>query len=256
MLLSPLERSCLTDWCAAITPYLKDLLDADQALIQNPHGRKFGECEITLFRLMLFRLIKTAFEAGVAVGQRLEAHRMGLLGILDAMDQPLLLVDVDGRVLHQTAALTQVLAADPEGERLLSGMMQVVHSLSTLVQTGRDAPELVSTKPIASVQTATAHYRLRGSLLASDLFKTGRAYMVVLERLTPAWPPEETLRERFDLTRQETRVALLLAQGQTNREIAEQLFISPHTARHHTENVLEKLDLHTRRQVREKILSL
>ena len=67
---------------------------------------------------------------------------------------------------------------------------------------------------------------------------------------TQALPSKEALMDRFDLTPQQARVALLLAHRMRNSEIAEALCISPHTARHHTEDVLRKLDIHSRTKVR------
>ena len=42
------------------------------------------------------------------------------------------------------------------------------------------------------------------------------------------------------LTSQETRVALLVARGKSNREIAAALFLSPKTVEHHVSSVLRK----------------
>jgi DNA-binding CsgD family transcriptional regulator len=44
-----------------------------------------------------------------------------------------------------------------------------------------------------------------------------------------------------------------LAQRKTNPEIAHALCISPHRARHHTEAVLSKLGISSRREVRARI---
>jgi DNA-binding CsgD family transcriptional regulator len=52
------------------------------------------------------------------------------------------------------------------------------------------------------------------------------------------------------LTRTEARVARLLALRLTNAEIAAQLYISQHTARHHTESVMAKLGVKSRRDVK------
>jgi DNA-binding CsgD family transcriptional regulator len=65
----------------------------------------------------------------------------------------------------------------------------------------------------------------------------------------PALPLPEEVRIRFNLTRKESRVALLLAEQKSNEEIAAELVISPHTARHHTQSVLSKLGLRSRRDV-------
>lgn len=54
---------------------------------------------------------------------------------------------------------------------------------------------------------------------------------------------------RFGLTRREAEIARLLARRATNREIAGQLDLSPHTVRHHVENIFAKLGVHSRRSI-------
>ena len=51
------------------------------------------------------------------------------------------------------------------------------------------------------------------------------------------------------LTRRETEVAQLVAEGHGNKDIAEQLFLSVRTVETHVDRVLGKLDLHTRGQL-------
>ena len=48
------------------------------------------------------------------------------------------------------------------------------------------------------------------------------------------------------LTRREHEVVMLVAEGLTNAQIAERLWISPGTVRRHLENVYAKLGVHTR----------
>ncbi|MFU0792070.1 response regulator [Virgibacillus proomii] len=58
--------------------------------------------------------------------------------------------------------------------------------------------------------------------------------------------PQEQLHER--LTGREKEVLLLLAQGKTNQEIADQLFISLKTVKVHVSNLLAKLEVQDRTQ--------
>jgi non-specific serine/threonine protein kinase len=51
------------------------------------------------------------------------------------------------------------------------------------------------------------------------------------------------------LTRREHEIAHLIAQGLTNREIAEQLVISSKTVEHHVSRILNKLGLRTRTEI-------
>lgn len=51
------------------------------------------------------------------------------------------------------------------------------------------------------------------------------------------------------LTSQETRVALLVTRGQTNRDIAAALFLSPKTVEHHVTSNLRKRGLRSRTEL-------
>jgi two-component system NarL family response regulator len=48
------------------------------------------------------------------------------------------------------------------------------------------------------------------------------------------------------LTPRELEVLKLVARGMSNREVAEQLYISENTVKNHVRNILEKLHLHSR----------
>ena len=58
---------------------------------------------------------------------------------------------------------------------------------------------------------------------------------------------------RYGLTPREMQVAMLLAEGHSNEDVAAALAVSPHTARHHTQHVLAKLGVHSRAQAGAKI---
>ncbi len=67
--------------------------------------------------------------------------------------------------------------------------------------------------------------------------------------LTPAQPaPAPTPAHPHGLTDRETAVLRLLVAGHTNREIGQQLFISPKTASVHVTSILRKLNVHDRVQ--------
>jgi DNA-binding CsgD family transcriptional regulator len=80
-----------------------------------------------------------------------------------------------------------------------------------------------------------------------DFDERERALLTVLR------PHLAAVRERWEqrhhpqgLTKRETELLTLVRQGLTNREIAEQLVITPGTVRAHLENIYEKLGVHTR----------
>jgi len=63
------------------------------------------------------------------------------------------------------------------------------------------------------------------------------------------------------LTDREIQVLRLVARGQSNRDIAKELFISDNTVKNHVRNILEKLQIHSRMEavmvaVRDKLIEL
>jgi DNA-binding CsgD family transcriptional regulator len=64
--------------------------------------------------------------------------------------------------------------------------------------------------------------------------------------------PGRAAKEVFGgLTAREREVAALIAQGKINREIAEELVVSERTAESHVNNIMFKLGVHSRRQIRD-----
>jgi DNA-binding CsgD family transcriptional regulator len=64
---------------------------------------------------------------------------------------------------------------------------------------------------------------------------------------------DEQLKVCYGLTNREIQVARLLADRRSNREIADMLDITVYTAGRHTERVLRKLGVASRRDVRSKL---
>jgi DNA-binding NarL/FixJ family response regulator len=90
---------------------------------------------------------------------------------------------------------------------------------------------------VAGVKAAVAGESLISGVVGAKLFKHMRAQ----DRRTAA--------ERYvfnDLSERELEILKLLANGKRNAEIAEVLFISPHTVRNHVSNILAKLHMSNR----------
>ena len=71
-----------------------------------------------------------------------------------------------------------------------------------------------------------------------------RAVRMVGLGMTVFWPQEDA--PAADLSAREREVLVLIAAGSTNREIAERLFLSPHTVKEHTSAVYRKLEVRNR----------
>ncbi len=240
-LLSPLDSPTLDGWRSAA-------MNAAQARDDEAVGassvldRQKGE---------LLRLLLPAFKAGLHTRARLARRRADLFRMLDILDTPLQLFDMRGKSLHQNAALGELLAQEPEADRVRNEVSGVARALSLVVRRQASDTETLC----RAVRTTGAGYRLTGTALGQVL-GTEQTIGVGVERLRLEYAPDSVLSDRYRLTRRESQVARCLAAGDSSAKIAAVLCISRYTARHHTESVMRKLDVRSRAAVAGRIMSL
>lgn len=108
--------------------------------------------------------------------------------------------------------------------------------------------------PVTELMTGSG--RFQASLHELAAHHEGPVLVVIaVEQEASALPSLDELQAFFGFTEREGEVALLLAERMTNREIAETLDVTAHTARRHTEKVLLKLGLNSRFDVHEALLT-
>lgn len=74
---------------------------------------------------------------------------------------------------------------------------------------------------------------------------TSSLFSHIVEHALMAGNPKKIVKAVI-MTKREQEVIDLIAKGQSNKQIAEKLFIAVHTVKSHVHNILEKLALHTR----------
>jgi DNA-binding CsgD family transcriptional regulator len=200
----------------------------------------------------MMKLVLPAFRAGVRTYLRLAADRAVLAAVLDASGKRLLLCDERGEPVHPSAALERTLAADPERLALEGHMRWLARSVGGLRADRKPTPDTIGRIGERTVATLRGRYRMTASIAGARV-PAPVGVLVLLEPLFHEPLTDDELRDRFQMTKQEIRVARLIAEGLPNDAIARRLAISPHTTRRHTEHILEKLGIASRAQVAERI---
>jgi len=77
---------------------------------------------------------------------------------------------------------------------------------------------------------------------------TGSLFSQIVENAINGLPPR-VINESVRMTKRERQVVELIADGSTNKEIAQKLNLSTYTIKSHVHNILEKLALNTRVQI-------
>ncbi|MEQ8525241.1 response regulator transcription factor [Gracilimonas sp.] len=80
-------------------------------------------------------------------------------------------------------------------------------------------------------------------------YLTDSLFAQIVEQSLNGPEGEKKILDSVQMTQREKEVIELIADGLTNKEIAQKLYISPHTIKSHVHNILEKLTLHSRLQI-------
>ena len=216
-------------------------------LFKEQGGIRHGEGALLLLRALL-----PSFKAGIEALARLDAQRHAL----DLMAEPVLVFGIGRREIHRNQAMMDLLHDDPERDLITDEMRRMEFELYPLGIGKFGLNGTVGSSPaLREITTKRSRYQLRGTILPPGSFGPDMSFMIFATRRGGAQlPGQEVLRERYGLTSREAEVALLLAEGLSNDDIAERLFLSPHTARRHTANIFGKLEVSSRKALALKFL--
>jgi DNA-binding CsgD family transcriptional regulator len=193
-------------------------------------------------------LLMPAFSAGTRMMLRLYPTRSAVITAIDALGRAVALIGPGDVELHRSPRLGELLMGDPRAEALVAAMRALARDVLEL----RSAPMKTSSEGRTNVGARSLPggrgvYRLRAVFLPPEWEGASPAVLVEVERHGPLLPDIGDLVSRHRLTRREAEVTLLLAVGYSDREIARQLSLSPHTVRKHAEHIFDKLQVHSRK---------
>jgi DNA-binding CsgD family transcriptional regulator len=157
--------------------------------------------------------------------------------IAGAVGEPIALWEPLNRWWYANPALDNLLQNSPRPDLLDAALREVAAAAA------RRADNIMVPRDAASELEC---YGLVYHVHATWLADRGTSGLAVLRVCHPMPRGIDTVANRARLTRQQVRVARLIIRGFTNAEIARELFISPHTARHHVEQILLKLGARSR----------
>ena len=173
-----------------------------------------------------------------AIGPHAGISLAPLASVLEAIQHGIVLLGSDSHACFRNSAAERILVADGE-QGVIAREMRCVSRAVLMHRGGRPAETVVSSR--------AGRYRMRATVLRQRIQEI-RTFpvLVTIQHSADHVPSPASLMRRFGMTPREADVALLLARGRRNIEIAAELGISTHTARHHTENVMLKLSVHAR----------
>ena len=179
------------------------------------------------------------------------APKTSIVRFVDAVDCPVAVTNREGRLTTMNGP-----ARDFFVGRTGTQLRESIESAARIAMTERRKGVEASPNPARQFEIGHERFHATFVIAGNDVAAQDIGVLVMLRRESISNAPqvtESSLAARFGLTPQEARVAILLADQRSNREIADRLGVSVHTARHHTERVLSKLQIHSRYDVKRAI---
>ncbi len=205
-------------------------------LYREPGRPWFSEAEVRFLRAVAPDLAAAA-RRGLLVGEATDPEGPDAPGVV--------VVDPDGGIASATPGVERWLAVLPgggDGSGAAPPALRAVagRALATARAPARDDPAF------ARVRTLDGRWvMLHGAVLDGE---PGRRVAVIVE---PAHPGRISplLMAAYGLTAREKDVARLVLRGLSTAEIADELFLSPHTVQQHLKSVFEKTGVRSRREL-------
>jgi DNA-binding CsgD family transcriptional regulator len=172
-----------------------------------------------------------------------DSDQDALLATLESMSDALELHGSRGGV--RRIRVDDVLAGDPRGDQVRAEIRAIVDSMRA-AKPSQQRPGTRARAQTRLVVTPLNRYRLRGMVFTPGFGGVTWSIVVAIDQFGSVRSLNELIM-RFQFTRREAQAATLLVERRSNAEIARVLGISEHTARHHTERVMRKLGVTSRR---------
>ncbi len=158
------------------------------------------------------------------------------LELIRSLQPDVVLTDLDMPRMDGLALTQAVRREFPEVKILILSMHANTEYILRILQSGARGYVSKEADPAELVQAIHAVHRGE-SYFSADVARQALKQMVVAEGTAATATPELTQRER--------QVLLGIAQGLTNKQIAERLGVGIRTVETHRQNIMEKLGIHT-----------
>jgi DNA-binding CsgD family transcriptional regulator len=172
--------------------------------------------------------------------------RAPLRAFLEELEEGTALLEAHGVLAYQNRALKSLLSDEPEATALLETARRFGrHCIKAPPSHAHGESSTVRPNDLR-VATTRGTYSVRAIPLPTGA-KQRAEVLLIIRRMGIVLPSVASLRLQFRLTPREAEVALLLAKGASNAEVALALGVSVHTARHHGEHLFAKIGVHSRK---------
>ncbi len=223
--------------------------DAAFLMVSRPDTRdRFGAAELSLAQRLHPHVIR-AFELSQKLGA-LQPRQGGAEAVLAASPQALFILDGGGKVLHANPAAETLIQAHvglgiihgrlcaPTGEAT-QGLHALVARAATSDPAERRGGSMALASPLRRLPLPVTVAPIRAE--APIAIRQEPSVLVCVSDLeVRGQVSEERLRDIFDLTRAEARIAAALFEGATPKETAERIGVSFYTVRGHLVRIFEK----------------
>ncbi len=180
------------------------------------------------------------FKVGTAPG-----NGENVLKVISFQKPDVLLIDISLPEHDNMDILTSIKAKYPEMKLIMMGLVPIREDILQYVEAGVSGfilKDATIEDFIGTIRSVFNGEKILPSILTKSLFS------IIVENGLKQYGASKLI-ESVRMTRREREVVTLIAEGLTNKEIADKLHLSAYTVKSHVHNILEKMAMNTRVQI-------
>jgi DNA-binding NarL/FixJ family response regulator len=203
-------------------------------------------------RMQILHLLSPSFNAGVETYFGFQQNRLAARGLAEDAAIGVVLFDPRKLPARENEFFQRLMECEPQRDRVRAEIARAVRGIFR--STAFDGMTVEQHRTHSELQTATARYRIAAHFFHDQSSPGLMLAIALVERIDKRPLDARELVAMFSLTRREIEIAELMRRGLSSPQIASELRLSIHTVRRHVEQVMLKLDVHTRAAAAAKLL--
>lgn len=175
-----------------------------------------------------------------------DSRRVRLSSALDELGVAVAVYSFKPAEIFRSEPLVILLALERDPQEVMAHASSLAACLIIRIRDETFTPADVTDIGSSEIKTGRTVYSLRASYLEADTLDHDPVVLIGVRQIGLSFPTESMLESLGGLSRREAQVALMLAQGASNKSIAQDIRVSRSTVRTHIEHAFLKLGVHSR----------
>jgi len=214
----------------------------------NSNKQPISHKEVRMLELLSPHLLQST--KTIVLSEEISSFKALIEDELGKSKTAMALLGVGSRIIYRNEKFEDLFPLQP-GQTLPQGLVELVEKELSRHSPPFNTEDLQLELPFLTLPQGK--FRLNVTFLKGRGVEEDRSLLLRLKPVVGTYAKSNCFLQEKKVTGREMEICILTVDGMANKEIADRLFISPHTVKTHLKQIFKKLNVHTRLELINKL---